>query len=113
VDRVVIAIQAHVVIPRQPLRGPPAHYRRHRGQGQHGGAVGLKAIGRAAAQHPVLAGVRPREPFLQLGVEISRAAKRAAGQKRGLQVVVEAFHQALGPTRQLHPVPTTGIDACA
>jgi hypothetical protein len=72
VHRVVVAVQAHVVIARQPLRRPPAHHRGDRWQGEHRETIRVNAIRRPAAQCPMLAGVRPRKPSLQLLVEVSR-----------------------------------------
>jgi hypothetical protein len=94
--RVVVAVQADVVITRQPQRRPPSSRRGHRGQREHPLAVGGDPIGRRAPQRAATAGVDQGEPLLQLKVEIVRAGEDAAGQERALQVVVGAFDQALG-----------------
>jgi len=70
VHRVVVAIQTHVVIARQPGRGPPPNARSDRRQRQHRRLVGLDPIRRAAPQHAVLAVIGPHHPVAQLGVEI-------------------------------------------
>jgi len=45
-DRVVVGVQAHVVVARQPQRGPPPGRRRDRWQLQHRGAVGVDPLRR-------------------------------------------------------------------
>ena len=66
VHRVVVAVQAHVVITRQPGRSRhpmPAHRR----QRQHRGPIGLDAIGRARTPAPAAAGVGHRQPVAAAG----------------------------------------------
>ena len=96
VHRVVVGVQPHVVIPRQPGRRPPPGRGRDRRQGEHRLPVGGDPLGRRATQRPPRPGVHQREPLLQLGVEVGRAGEAAAGQERALQVVVGALDQALG-----------------
>ena len=75
VDRVVVAVQAHVVVARQPQRAAPAGRWRDRRQRQHRGPVGVDPVGRGAAQHPTVALVDQRQPVGQLGVEVRRASE--------------------------------------
>ena len=95
VHRVVVAVQADVVITRQPQRRPPPRRGRDRRQGEHRLAVGGDPVGRRAAQRPAAAGVDQGEPLLQLSVEVLRAGEAASGQKRALQIVMRAFDQTL------------------
>jgi hypothetical protein len=96
VDRVVVAVQPHVVVAWQPQRRLPPGLWRHRRQGQHRSAVGVDPVGRGAAQHPPAPLVDQRQPVAKLGVEVRRRAERAAGQERGLQVAVGPLHQPFG-----------------
>ena len=96
VDRVVVAVQADVVVARQPQRGAPPGHRRHRRQRQHRGPVGLDPVGRGAAQHPAMPLVGQHQPVGQLGVEVGRRGEAAAGQERGLQIAVGPLDQPLG-----------------
>ena len=95
VDRVVVAVQAHVVVARQPQRGPLPGGRRDRRQRQHGGPVGIDSLGWGAAQHPPLTAVDGRGPCGQLGVEIGRTSEAAPGQEGSLQLAVGPLDQAL------------------
>jgi hypothetical protein len=96
VERVVVAVQAHVVVTRQPQRAAPPGRWRHRRQGQHRGPVGLDPVGGCAAQHPPWTLIDAAQPVAELGVEVGRGAEAAARQKRGLQVAVGPLDQALG-----------------
>jgi len=74
---------------------------RHPVAGATGGNASIAAfvrgdpLRRGATEHPATAGVDQDEPLLQLGVEVSRASEAAAGQERGLQVVVGPLDDAL------------------
>jgi hypothetical protein len=96
VDGVVVAVQAHVVIPGQAQAGRPPRARRHWRQPHHLRAVSLPALGRSASEPAVVALIRLSEPDPELGVEVSRRGEAASGQKRCLQVAVGALHQPLG-----------------
>jgi hypothetical protein len=96
VDRVVVAVQPHVVVTGQPQRRPPPGRRRDRRQGQHRGTIGVDPVRRRAAQRAAVPLVGQREPAGELGVEVRRRGEHPAGQERGLQVAVGALHQALG-----------------
>ena len=72
VHRVIVAIEADVVIASQPGRSSPPGRRRDRRQGQHRLAVSGDPFGRGASQRPPLAGVHDRDPLLQLSVEVIR-----------------------------------------
>jgi hypothetical protein len=85
VHRVVVAVQSHVVVPRQPQPDPPAGRRRNRRQSQHLLPLGNDPIARCAAQRPAWSLVHPLQPLGQLGVEVGRATEAAAGQERGFQ----------------------------
>lgn len=94
--RVVVAVEAHVMIARQPCRGSPPDAGPDRRQCQHRCGIGLDAICRSTSQHSVLAVIGPHQPGLQLGIEIRRRGKDPTRQERPLQVVVETFDQPLG-----------------
>jgi hypothetical protein len=96
VDRVVIAVQADVVVTRQPQRARPARLWRDRRQRQHRGPVSLDPVGGRAAQHPPAPLVDHSEPVGQLSVEVGRAGEGPAGQERGLQIPVGPLDQPLG-----------------
>jgi hypothetical protein len=96
VHRVVVGVQAHVVVTGQPQRCPPAGRRRDWRQAQHRGAVGVDPVGRGAAQRATMPPVGQAQPAVELGVEVGRAGEAPAGQKRGLQIAVGPLDQALG-----------------
>ena len=97
VHRVVVAVQPHVVVPRQPGRRPPPGRRRDRRQRQHRGPVGGRPVGRRAAQRPRAAGCSPAPASRRSWVLKSAGrGERAPGQERGLQVAVGPLDQALG-----------------
>jgi len=52
VDRVVVGVDPHVVVPGQPRAPSPADGRRDWRQGNHRSLVGSDPLGRSAAQHP-------------------------------------------------------------
>ncbi len=98
VHRIIVAVQANVVIARQPTRGPPPGRRRHRRQRQHSGLVGGDPLGRGAAQRPPRPSVHHRQPRLELGVERRRRTKVPARQHRQQPSRVGGDH---GQHRQL------------
>ena len=109
VDRVVVGVQADVVVAGQPRRGPPPGRRRDRRQGQH---RGRSAAIRSAGAQPSARRGRPvdrREPLRQLGVEVRRGREPPARQERGLQVAVGPLDQPLGlrvgRAADHHPAP--------
>jgi hypothetical protein len=66
-----------------------AGYRCQDGGGLHEASeVGGDPVGRRATRRPPAPRAHQREPVMQLGVEVMRADEAAAGQERGLQVVV-------------------------
>ena len=67
VDRVVVGIQPHVVVARQPQRAAPARRRRDRRQRQHRGPVSVDPVGWGAAQHPAVALVDQARASRQAG----------------------------------------------
>ena len=97
VHGVVVAVQAHVVVPRQPGRGPPPGRRRDRRQRQHRRRVGGDPVGRRAAQRPAACAVftSPSQPCSWV-LKSAGPVNDAAGQEGALQVVVQPLDQALG-----------------
>ena len=95
VDRVVVGVDAHVVVPRQAGARVPADLRRHRRQRQHRGPVrSTRSSGRQPStriQRPLAFG----QPGPQLGVEVDRDGERPPGQERRLEVVVGPLQQTL------------------
>jgi hypothetical protein len=96
VDRIVVAVQPHVVVAWQPQRAAPPGHRGDWGQGQHRGPVGLDPVDWRTAQHPPLALVDHSEPVGQLGVEVRRGGEGPPGQERGLQIPIRPLDQPLG-----------------
>jgi hypothetical protein len=96
VDRVVVAVQAHVVVTRQPQRAAPPGHRSNGWEGQHRRPVSADPVGRGTAQHPPRPLVDQPEPVAKLGVEVSRRGEAAAGQERGLQIAIGPLDQPLG-----------------
>jgi len=72
VHRVVVAVEADVVIPRQAQTARPTHRRGDRGQRQHRGVVGLPALDGSTPQPAVMALVGPGQPDTELEVEVRR-----------------------------------------
>nr|AEB33881.1 hypothetical protein [Mycobacterium sp. JS330] len=70
--RVVVGIEADVVVTRQPGRIAPSHARPDRRQCQHRRFVRVDPVGRAALQHSVVAVIGSHQPVGQLGVEVCR-----------------------------------------
>lgn len=93
--RVVVGVQAHVVVPCQTAGRPPPRRWGDRGQRQHRLPISADPLGRCAAQHPADPLVDLGQPGLELGVEVARRGERAAGQERALQVVMGPFDDAL------------------
>ena len=96
VDRVVVGVQAHVVIAGQTDPVGPAGLRSDRRQGKHRRAVRLDPLGGSASDPPVHAAVGAAEPGAQLRVEVLGVTEASTGQERGLEVAVGPLHQALG-----------------
>src|SRR2546423_14346137 len=77
VDRVVVAIQADVVIARQPQRGSPSSRRRDWRHSKHSPPVGGDPTGRGAAPPPPGPGAVPPRPAGGAGAEVLRAGGAA------------------------------------
>ena len=97
VDRVVVAVQAHVVVPRQPQRGPPPGRRRDRRQ-LTASRPGRRRSGRPGrSPAPDVAGwLTSMSQSPSWALKSAGLSEGAAGQERGLQVAVGPLDQALG-----------------
>ena len=70
INRVVDSVHPHVVVAAQPdAVGQPDRWA-DRWQREHGQVVGLQQVDRAALDRADRAGVGPRQPVAQLGVEV-------------------------------------------
>jgi len=92
--RVVVGVQSHIVIPRQPGRAAPAHLWRYWRRRQHRLAIRADPVSRCAAQHPAGPPADDLQPLLQLVVEITGPTEGSAGKKRPLEVVMGPFDDA-------------------
>ena len=97
VHRVVVAVQAHVVVTRQPRRGPPPGRRRDRRQ-RRASPARSAAIRSVGAQPSARRGrvLTSASHCCSWALKSAGPVKRAAGQERALQVVVGPLDQALG-----------------
>nr|AAG24941.2 unknown [Frankia sp. Ar15] len=95
VDGVVDGVDPHVVVPAEPDPGGKAGQRVDRWQFQHRPQIGLQQIDRTAPDRPHGAGIRQRQPFSQLDVEILRGDEPPARQKRRLEIAVGPLDDTL------------------
>ena len=96
VDRVVVGVDPHVVVPGQPGREPPRRVGQHRREGQHRAAVLEDRVRRPRPGGGVDPVVRSAQPAGELAVEVGDVVEAAAGQEARLEVAVGPLDEALG-----------------
>ena len=97
VDRVVVAVDAHVVVAGEPDPPGQPHHRRHRRQLDHPRALPRPPRCGVGPDRAQMSGVgHGGQPGLDLGVEVERRDEAATGQERGLEVAVAPLDQPLG-----------------
>jgi hypothetical protein len=96
VDRVVVRLDAHIVVPGQPGRKAPGGVGCHRREGAHGPSVLIDQLGRHRSGRRVHPAVRSLQPRGELDVEIIDVTEAPSGQEGGLVVAVGPFVHPLG-----------------
>lgn len=97
VHRVVVAVDADVVVARHPHPARQPDRRGDRRKIDHRRAVGVPALRGASPDRTQIPAVRDLvEPLPDLGVEVERRREHPPGQERGLEIAVPPLDQALG-----------------
>lgn len=95
VDGVVVAVDAHVVVPSQPDPVDPPERRGDRRKGQHRHPIGVEQVDRAGLDRAHHTSVGDVEPVAELGVEVSRGREVTPGHEGGFKEPVAPLHDTL------------------